>query len=80
MWACSSGHIKVLDVLLRHGVRIDTRNHSHKNAMLLATEGGHADIVKRLKQAGDWEWYAATKREAAADALASSVSETSHVL
>jgi ankyrin repeat protein len=74
MWACANGHEKVVDVLLKHGVRLDARNNAHKNAMELAVDGGHKEVVKKLKKAAEYEWYHANKREAAADSLAASVS------
>jgi ankyrin repeat protein len=74
MWACANGHEKVVDVLLKHGVRLDVRNNAHKNAMELAVDGGHKEVVKKLKKAAEYEWYHANKREAAADSLAASVS------
>ena len=59
--------------LIKHGVRIDVRDHGHRTPAAAAAEGGHKDVLAALSQAEDWEWYAARKRERSAEAAVSKV-------
>ncbi len=73
IWAASSGHASVVDVLVKSGARIDVRDLGHRTPMSAAAEGGHKDAISALSLAEDWEWYAARKRERAAQAAVSKV-------
>lgn len=75
MWACASGHVPVVEVLVKQGVDMEARNNGHKSAALLASEAGHTDVVAALERAKDYEWFSASKREAEAAAAVAAVSQ-----
>ena len=51
-WASYEGHPDVVGLLIEHGADIHHRNKEGKNALMLAKERGHTEVVKILEQAG----------------------------
>ena len=52
MYAACRGHENVVSKLIEHKARVDFRAEGGKNALLIAAEDGHADIVTALLKAG----------------------------
>ena len=50
--AASEGHTGIVQILLDNHADINATDDSHMTALQHATERGHADIVRLLKQAG----------------------------
>lgn len=52
MIAAYNGNLKMIDYLLRHGAKVNQRDHRKSTALMLACIGGRLEAVKKLVAAG----------------------------
>lgn len=48
-WACKEGHLKIVDLLLSRGARINATNRGDDTPLHLAAAHGHRDIVTLVR-------------------------------
>jgi len=52
MRASQEGHVVISKLLLEHNADVNRKNHEGMNALMLASQRGHADMVLVLIKAG----------------------------
>ncbi|KAI5736086.1 hypothetical protein M8J77_026453 [Diaphorina citri] len=48
-WACKEGHLKLVELLLQRGARVNATNRGDDTPLHLAAAHGHLDIVRLLQ-------------------------------
>lgn len=52
MIACQKGHVPIVQILLSAGARLDIKNNTLRNAVDVAYENNHMDVVEKLIESG----------------------------